>query len=178
MLADLYQADPQWRIACLRYFDPVGAHESGLIGEAPQELPDNLMLYVAQVTAGKREYLNVWSDDYSKIDGTGVRDYIHVCDLVDGHVSSLEYLNRVHGLLTLYMGTGSEYSVLEVVKAFEKFSGRVISDKIGPSKVGNIAMSLADTTLAQQLLDWKTSRCLEQMCADAWRRQGSKLFAI
>jgi UDP-glucose 4-epimerase len=120
ILADLYQADPQWRIARLRYFNPVGAHESGLIGEAPQGLPNNLMPYVAQVAAGQREYLNVWGDDYPTIDGTGVRDYIHVCDLADGHVAGLDHLNRVDGLLTLNLGTGAGHSVLEIVKTFEE----------------------------------------------------------
>ena len=174
ILADLYQADPQWRIARLRYFNPVGAHESGLIGEAPQGLPNNLMPYVAQVAAGQREYLNVWGDDYPTIDGTGVRDYIHVCDLADGHVAALDYLNRVHGLLTLNLGTGRGHSVLEMVNVFEKVSGHVIPYEIGPRRDGDIAKCWADTTLAQQLLNWKASRGLEQMCADAWRwQQGS-----
>ena len=168
ILADLYQADPQWRIARLRYFNPVGAHESGLIGEAPQGLPNNLMPYVAQVAAGQREYLNVWGIDYPTIDGTGVRDYIHVCDLADGHVAALDYLNRVHGLLTLNLGTGAGYSVLEIVKTFEKVCGLVIPYKIGPRRAGDIAKSWADTTLAQQLLNWKARRGLDQMCNDAW----------
>jgi UDP-glucose 4-epimerase len=171
ILADLYQADPHWRIARLRYFNPVGAHESGLIGEAPQGRPNNLMPYVAQVAAGQREYLNVWGDDYPTFDGTGVRDYIHVCDLVDGHVAALDYLNRVRCLLTLNLGTGAGHSVLEVVKAFEKVSGRAIPYKIGPRRAGDIAKCWADTTLAQQLLNWKASRGLEQMCSDAWRWQ-------
>jgi UDP-glucose 4-epimerase len=174
ILADLYQADPQWRIARLRYFNPVGAHESGLIGEAPQVMLNNLMPYVAQVAAGQRDYLNVWGNDYPTIDGTGVRDYIHVSDLADGHVAALHYLNRVHGLLTLNLGTGAGHSVLEMVKAFEKVSGRVIPYKIRPRRAGDIAKCWADTTLAEQLLNWKASRGLEQMCADAWRwQQGS-----
>ncbi len=174
ILADLYQADPQWRIARLRYFNPVGAHESSLIGEAPQGRPNNLMPYVAQVASGQRDYLNVWGVDYPTIDGTGVRDYIHVCDLADGHVAALDYLNRLHGVLTLNLGTGVGHSVLEIVKTFEKVSGRVIHYKIGPRRTGDIAKSWADTTLARQLLNWKASRGLEQMCADAWRwQQGS-----
>ncbi len=171
ILADLYQADPQWRIARLRYFNPVGAHESGLIGEAPRGVPNNLMPYVAHVAAGKRAYLNVWGDDYPTSDGTGVRDYIHVCDLAYGHVAALDYLGRVPGLLTLNLGTGAGHSVLEVVKAFEKVSGCVIPYKIGPRRAGDIPKSWADTTLAQQLLGWKAGRGLEQMCADAWRWQ-------
>jgi UDP-glucose 4-epimerase len=171
ILADLYQADPKWRIARLRYFNPVGAHESGLIGEAPQGLPNNLMPYVAQVAAGLREFLNVWGDDYPTIDGTGVRDYIHVCDLADGHVAALDYLNRVHGLLTLNLGTGTGHSVLEIVKTFEKVSGRFIPYTIGPRRSGDVAKCWADTTLAHQLLNWKATRGLEQMCVDAWRWQ-------
>lgn len=171
ILGDLHQADPQWRIARLRYFNPVGAHESGLIGEAPHRLPNNLMPYVAQVAAGQREYLNVWGDDYSTIDGTGMRDYIHVCDLAEGHVAALDYLIRVHGLLTLNLGTGAGHSVLEIVKTFEKVCGCIIPYKIGPRRAGDIAKCWADTTLAQQLLNWKASRGLEQMCADAWRWQ-------
>lgn len=175
ILTDLSQADPQWQIASLRYFNPVGAHESGLIGEAPQGVPSNLMPYVAQVAAGQREYLNVWGDDYSTTDGTGVRDYIHVCDLADGHVAALDYLGRVPGMLTANLGTGAGYSVLEIVKTFEKVCGRVIPYRIGPRRAGDIAKCWADTTLAQQLLNWKANRGLEQMCADAWCWQQSSV---
>lgn len=174
ILDDLYQAEPSWRIARLRYFNPVGAHESGLIGEAPQGVPNNLMPCVAQVASGQREYIDVWGDDYPTFDGTGVRDYIHVCDLVEGHVAALDYLSRTPGMLTVNLGTGQGYSVLEMIKAFEKVSGRVIPYKIGPRRAGDIAKCWADTTLAQQLLDWKAKRGLEQMCTDAWRwQQGS-----
>jgi UDP-glucose 4-epimerase len=173
ILADLYRADPQWRIARLRYFNPVGAHVSGLIGEDPQGIPNNLMPYVADVASGRRKYLNVWGDDYATIDGTGVRDYIHVCDLAEGHVAALNYLNHVAGILTVNLGTGQGYSVLDVVKAFEKASGQTIPYKIRPRRNGDIAKCWADTELAQQLLNWKASRSLDQMCADAWRWQQS-----
>lgn len=174
ILADLHQADPWWRIARLRYFNPVGAHESGLIGEAPQGVPNNLMPYVAQVAAGQREFLNVWGDDYPTPDGTGVRDYIHVCDLAEGHVAALDYLNNSEGgMLTVNLGTGQGYSVLEMVKAFEKASGRAVPCKIGPRRVGDSAKCWADPALAQRLMGWKASRGLDQMCADAWRWQQS-----
>jgi len=173
ILADLHQADPEWQIARLRYFNPVGAHESGLIGEAPQGTPNNLMPCVAQVAAGQREFLNVWGDDYPTPDGTGVRDYIHVCDLAEGHVAALDYLNREGGMLTVNLGTGQGYSVLEMVKAFEKASGRAIPCKIGPRRVGDSAKCWADSTLVQQMIGWKASRGLDHMCADAWRWQQS-----
>ena len=171
ILADLHQADPQWRIARLRYFNPVGAHESGMIGEAPQGVPNNLMPYVAQVAAGQREFLNVWGDDYPTPDGTGVRDYIHVCDLAEGHVAALCYLNSKGGMLTVNLGTGQGYSVLEMVKAFEKASGNTVTYKIGARRAGDIARCWADPALAYQLMGWKASRSLDQMCADAWRWQ-------
>jgi len=171
ILADLHQADPEWRIARLRYFNPVGAHESGLIGEAPQGTPNNLMPCVAQVAAGQREFLDVWGDDYPTHDGTGVRDYIHVCDLAEGHVSALDYLDREGGMLTVNLGTGQGYSVLEMVKAFEKVSGRTVLCRIGPRRAGDSAKCWADATLAQQLMGWKASRGLDQMCADVWRWQ-------
>jgi UDP-glucose 4-epimerase len=171
ILADLHQADPEWRIARLRYFNPVGAHESGLIGEAPQGTPNNLMPCVAQVAAGRREFLDVWGDDYPTRDGTGVRDYIHVCDLAEGHVAALDYLDRKGGMLTVNLGTGQGYSVLEMVKAFEKVSGRTVTCRIGPRRAGDSAKCWADATLAQQLMGWKASRGLDQMCADVWRWQ-------
>jgi UDP-glucose 4-epimerase len=171
ILADLHQADHQWRIARLRYFNPVGAHKSGLIGEAPQGIPNNLMPYVAQVAAGQREFLNVWGNDYPTPDGTGVRDYIHVCDLAEGHVAALDYLNSEGGMLTVNLGSGQGYSVLEMIKAFEKASGRTIPYKIGPRRAGDSAKCWASPALAQQLMGWKARRSLEQMCADAWRWQ-------
>lgn len=171
ILADLHRAEPDWRIARLRYFNPVGAHESGLIGEDPQGIPNNLMPFVAQVAVGKREFLNVWGNDYPTSDGTGIRDYIHVVDLADGHVAALDYLNRRGGLLTVNLGTGQGYSVLDMIKAFEAASGCAIPYKIAPRRSGDIAQCWADPSLAQALLNWNAKRGLEQMCADAWRWQ-------
>lgn len=171
ILADLYRSDPQWRIACLRYFNPVGAHESGLIGEAPQGVPNNLLPYVAQVAAGQREYLNIWGNDYSTIDGTGVRDYIHVSDLAEGHFDALNYLKSTAGPLIVNLGSGRGYSVLEIVKMFEKVSGRTIQYKVGPRRMGDVAECWADTKLAQELLNWRPMRDLEKICADAWKWQ-------
>lgn len=171
VLADLHQAESQWRIARLRYFNPVGADESGLIGEAPQGTPNNLMPYIAQVAAGQREFLNVWGNDYPTPDGTGVRDYIHVCDLATGHVAALNYLQQKGGLLTVNLGTGQGYSVLDMVEAFEKASGRPVPYKIGPRRAGDSAKCWADPSLAKQLLGWQAHRGLDAMCADAWRWQ-------
>ena len=173
ILADLHQADTQWKIARLRYFNPVGAHESGLIGETPQGIPNNLMPYVAQVAAGQREFLNVWGNDYPTPDGTGIRDYIHVCDLAEGHVAALDYLNQQGGMLTVNLGTGQGYSVLDMVRAFEEASARPVPYKIGPRRGGDSAKSWADPSLAKQLIGWQASRGLNRMCADAWRWQRS-----
>lgn len=173
ILADLHLAEPGWRIARLRYFNPVGAHESGLIGDDPQGVPNNLMPFVAQVAAGRQQCLRIWGDDYPTPDGTGVRDYIHVVDLAAGHVAALEYLGRQGGLLTVNLGTGRGYSVLEMAKAFEQASGRSIPCEISPRRAGDIAQCWADPALAQRLLGWKAERNLEQMCADAWRWQQS-----
>ncbi len=171
ILADLALAEPGWRIARLRYFNPAGAHESGLIGEDPQGIPNNLMPFVAQVAAGRREFLNVWGDDYPTPDGTGVRDYIHVVDLAEGHVAALDYLDQQGGLFTVNLGTGQGYSVLDIVRAFEQASGRPIPYKITARRAGDIAQCWADPGLAHELLGWKAKRGLEQMCADAWRWQ-------
>ncbi len=171
ILADLHLAEPDWRIARLRYFNPVGAHASGLIGEDPQGLPNNLMPFVAQVAAGRRAFLNVWGKDYPTPDGTGVRDYIHVVDLAEGHVAALDYLDRQGGMLTVNLGTGRGYSVLEMVQAFARASGREIPYRIAARRPGDIAACWADPGLANRLLGWKATRSLEQMCADAWRWQ-------
>jgi UDP-glucose 4-epimerase len=171
ILADLHHAEPDWRIARLRYFNPVGAHESGLIGEDPRGMPNNLMPFIAQVAVGRREHLNIWGNDYPTPDGTGVRDYIHVVDLAEGHVAALDFLNRRGGMLTVNLGTGQGYSVLDMVKAFEKASRCGIPCKIGPRRAGDIAQCWAATGLAEELLGWKSKRGLEQMCADAWRWQ-------
>ncbi len=171
ILADLHLAEPDWRIARLRYFNPVGAHDSGLIGEDPQGIPNNLLPYVAQVAAGQRDYLNVWGNDYPTPDGTGVRDYIHVVDLAAGHVAALNRLDRQGGLLTVNLGTGRGYSVLDMVRAFEQASGRPIPYRIAPRRAGDIAQCWADPALAHELLGWRAQRGLDAMCADAWRWQ-------
>jgi len=177
ILADLHQANSLWRIARLRYFNPVGAHESGLIGEAPHGVPNNLMPYIAQVAAGQRQFLNVWGNDYPTPDGTGVRDYIHVCDLAEGHVAAFDYLERKGGMLTVNLGTGQGYSVLDMVKAFEKASGRSVPYQIAPRRTGDSAQCWADPSLAKQLLGWQANRNLDCMCADTWRWQQHNLDA-
>ena len=171
ILADLHTAEPDWRIARLRYFNPVGAHESGTIGEDPQGIPNNLMPFVAQVAVGKRPFLNIWGNDYPTPDGSGVRDYIHVMDLAEGHLAALDYLKHTDGLLTVNLGAGRGFSVLEMVAAFEKASGKSIPYQVAPRRLGDIAQFWADPTLAKTTLNWQTSRTLDQMCADAWRWQ-------
>ena len=171
ILADLHRAEPDWRIARLRYFNPVGAHESGLIGEDPQGNPNNLMPFVAQVAIGRRKFLNIWGNDFATPDGTGRRDYLHVVDLAKGHIAALDYLNLQGGMLTVNLGTGRGYSVLEVVKAFERASGCVIPYKVGTRRPGDIGQYWADPSLAYELLGWKYRRELDQMCSDAWRWQ-------
>ena len=174
ILADLQHAEPDWRIARLRYFNPVGAHESGLIGEDPKGIPNNLMPYVAQVAIGRREFLKVFGNDYPTPDGTGVRDYIHVMDLAEGHVAALNYLNATKGtLLTVNLGTGRGYSVLEMATAFERASGRAVPYRFAPRRPGDISQCWADPGLARELLGWNAKRDLEAMCADGWRWQQS-----
>ena len=175
ILSDLVKADPEWRIARLRYFNPVGAHESGLIGESPNGIPNNLMPYVSQVAGGQRERLRVFGGDYPTPDGTGVRDYIHVVDLAEGHVAAIEYLRREKGLLTVNLGTGCGYSVLDMVRAFEKASGRPVPYDIVARRPGDVAACYADPTLATKLLDWRAKRGIEDMCRDAWRWQQNQL---
>ena len=171
VLRDLAIADPSWRIALLRYFNPVGAHESGLIGEDPTDIPNNLLPYIAQVAQGRREVLSIYGDDYPTIDGTGMRDYIHVVDLAIGHVKTLEKLVNQTGVATYNLGTGRSNSVLEMVRAFEQASGRNIPYKIVGRRPGDIATCYADTTLAERDLGWKAERSIEQMCVDSWRWQ-------
>ncbi len=172
VLADVDASEPgQWRIARLRYFNPVGAHASGLIGEDPQDIPNNLLPYVAQVAVGLREQLSVYGNDYPTPDGTGVRDYIHVCDLAEGHVAALRYLRDHPGLLTVNLGTGRPVSVLEMVRAFERASGRAVPYRIVARRPGDVAQCWADPALAQQLLGWTAKLGLDQMCEDAWRWQ-------
>jgi len=171
MLADIGQADRGWQTACLRYFNPVGAHESGLIGEDPRGVPNNLMPYVAQVAVGQRPTLRVFGSDYPTPDGTGVRDYIHVSDLAEGHVAALRRLLDHDGSFTVNLGTGRGHSVLEVVRAFERASGRPVPYEFAPRRAGDVAACYADPTRAQQLLAWRTRRDLDVMCADSWRWQ-------
>lgn len=171
ILGDLAVADPQWKVALLRYFNPVGAHASGLIGEDPQGIPNNLLPYIAQVAVGQREKLQVFGDDYMTVDGTGVRDYIHVVDLAKGHVNALQVLQKKSQSLTVNLGTGQGYSVLQMVHAFEQASGKTVPYEIVGRRPGDIAVCYADPTFARELLGWQASRQLEQMCADAWRWQ-------
>lgn len=172
VLADVDASEPgRWRIARLRYFNPVGAHASGLIGEDPQGTPNNLAPYVAQVAAGQRDALSVYGNDYPTPDGTGVRDYIHVCDLAEGHVAALRYLGDHPGLLTLNLGTGRPASVLEMVRGFERASGRPVPYRIVPRRPGDVAACWADPSLAERLLGWHAERDLDAICTDAWRWQ-------
>lgn len=171
MLRDLHRADARWRIALLRYFNPVGAHGSGLIGEDPNGEPNNLMPCIAQVAVGKRARLQVFGDDYDTPDGTGVRDYIHVMDLVEGHLAALDALARRGGLITANLGTGQGYSVLEMVAAFAKVSGREIPFQITTRRPGDIATCYADPAYARDALGWRATRGLDAMCADHWRWQ-------
>ena len=171
VLRDLVASDERWKVATLRYFNPVGAHESGLIGEDPRGTPNNLMPYVAQVAVGRRTHLQVFGDDYDTADGTGVRDYIHVSDLADGHVAALRYLFDADRSLTVNLGTGHGYSVLDVVRAYALASGRDIPYRVGPRRPGDVAACYADPTRAAQLLGWRASLGLDRMCADSWRWQ-------
>jgi len=171
MLRDLAIADPSWKIALLRYFNPVGAHESGFIGEDPTDIPNNLLPYIAQVAHGQREVLSIYGDDYPTIDGTGMRDYIHVVDLAIGHVKTLEKLANQTGVATYNLGTGRSNSVLEMVRAFEQASGQNIPYKIVGRRQGDIATCYADATLAERELGWRAERSIEQMCTDSWRWQ-------
>jgi len=174
MLRDLQRSDTSWRIGILRYFNPVGAHTSGLIGEDPQGTPNNLMPFVAQVAVGLRPHLNVFGDDYATPDGTGVRDYIHVVDLAKGHLKALDALGRSIAqaeCLTVNLGTGTGYSVLEMVRAFEQASGKRVTYKVAPRRPGDAAACYADPSKAAALLGWRTERSLANMCADTWRWQ-------
>jgi UDP-glucose 4-epimerase len=170
MLRDLYRSDPSWQIGILRYFNPVGAHASGLIGEDPQGIPNNLMPFVAQVAVGRREQLKVWGSDYPTPDGTGVRDYIHVVDLAIGHLKALARL-REPQCFEVNLGTGTGYSVLDVVKAFEQASGRPVPYELAPRRPGDVAACYADPAFAAELLGWRAERGIDAMCVDAWRWQ-------
>ena len=174
MLREVQSSDDSWKIGILRYFNPVGAHVSGLIGEDPRGIPNNLLPFIAQVAVGRRERLNVWGHDYATADGTGVRDYIHVVDLAHGHVKALKALDglvKPTECLTVNLGTGSGHSVLEVVAAFEKACGKTIPYTLAPRRPGDVAGCYADPDRVYKLLGWRAERGLSEMCADAWRWQ-------
>ena len=171
IMTDLQKADPEWNVILLRYFNPVGAHKSGRIGEDPKGIPNNLMPYITQVAVGKLEKLGVFGDDYDTPDGTGVRDYIHVVDLAVGHVKAIDYILTNPGLDIINLGTGVRYSVLDMVKAFSKACGKELPYEIKPRREGDIAMCYADPAKALKVLGWKAERGLDEMCEDSWRWQ-------
>ena len=171
ILTDFHVADPEWNVVLLRYFNPIGAHESGLIGEDPKGIPNNLVPYIAQVAVGKLECLGVFGDDYPTHDGTGVRDYIHVVDLAVGHVKALKKIEEKAGVCIYNLGTGIGYSVLDVVKAYEKACGKPIRYAIRERRPGDIATCYSDAKKAEEELGWVAERGIEQMCADSWKWQ-------
>ncbi len=171
IMRDLYRADQSWQLSILRYFNPVAAHQSGLIGEDPSDIPNNLMPYISQVGVGRLDCLSVYGDDYNTPDGTGVRDYIHVSDLANAHVKALQALNSEHGCESYNIGTGQGYSVLEMVKAFERASGQTINYKVMPRRGGDVASCYADTRKSTEHLDWKAEYDLDRMMQDLWRWQ-------
>lgn len=171
IMSDVQKAKSDWNVVLLRYFNPVGAHESGRIGEDPKGIPNNLMPYISQVAVGKLEKLGVFGDDYDTPDGTGVRDYIHVVDLAIGHVKAIDYILTNPGLEVINLGTGVGYSVLDMVKAFSKACGKEIPYEIKPRRAGDIAMCYADPKKAKEVLGWEAKRGLDEMCADTWRWQ-------
>ncbi len=171
ILKDLYASDNEWSISLLRYFNPIGAHKSGKIGEDPNGIPNNLVPYIAQVAIGRREALNVFGDDYDTHDGTGVRDYIHVVDLALGHIKAVEKVLGENGCFTYNLGTGIGYSVLDVVKAFEKASGKPVNYVIAPRRPGDIATCYSDPSKAKEELGWVAERGIDEMCEDSWRWQ-------
>ena len=171
VLTDLWVADHEWNVVLLRYFNPIGAHESGLIGEDPKGIPNNLVPYIAQVAVGKLECLGVFGNDYDTPDGTGVRDYIHVVDLAKGHVKAMKKLEPGSGVSIYNLGTGNGYSVLQVVKAFEKACGKEIKYAIKPRRAGDIATCYCDASKAKRELGWEAEKGIEEMCADSWRWQ-------
>jgi len=176
ILTDLHQADPSWHLSILRYFNPVGAHESGEIGEDPTDIPNNLMPYIAQVAVGRQPQLKVFGDDYGTPDGTGIRDYIHVVDLVRGHLKALEYLERGPRLAIHNLGTGRGHSVLEVIHSFEEASSTEIPYEVAPRREGDAALSYADASKANSELGWQAHYDLQRMCEDVWRWQQKHPF--
>lgn len=173
ILRDIYVSDNSYKIVLLRYFNPVGAHKSGIIGEDPNGIPNNLMPFLAQTAVGKREFLSVYGGDYDTHDGTGVRDYIHVVDLALGHVKALQKIDAIDEVLTVNLGTGNGYSVLDMVNAFEQASGKKVSYKIVERRVGDIAKCFADPSYAKEVLDWEATRVIDEMCEDSWRWQSN-----
>jgi UDP-glucose 4-epimerase len=171
ILGALANADPQWQFAVLRYFNPVGAHPSGLIGESPNDIPNNLMPYITQVAVGRQSHLNIYGGDYPTVDGTGVRDFIHVCDLADGHVAAANYLLEGHRSVTANLGTGVGTSVLQMVRAFEAATGVSIPFRVVGRRPGDVAECYANCDRARALLGWSSSRTIADICADAWRWQ-------
>ncbi|WP_304544943.1 UDP-glucose 4-epimerase GalE [Sulfurimonas microaerophilic] len=171
ILKDLFTSDHEWKVILLRYFNPIGAHKSGLIGEDPNGIPNNLMPYISQTAVGKLEQLSVFGDDYDTHDGTGVRDYIHVVDLAEGHVKAIEKIDSLENVLTVNLGTGKGYSVLDIVKAFEKVSEKKIPYKITARRNGDIAKCFADPSYAKSVLGWEAKRSIDEMCEDSWRWQ-------
>jgi len=179
ILSDVAWSSPRWRVALLRYFNPVGAHESGLIGEDPRGVPNNLMPYVAQVAVGRRPYLTVHGDDYETADGTGERDYIHIMDLAAGHVAALDHLDHMSSNVRAFnLGTGRPTSVLELVRTFERTSGKQIPVSVGPRRDGDLAVAYADPTRAQSELGWHASRSVVEMCEDTWRWQSGNPMGL
>jgi UDP-glucose 4-epimerase len=171
LLHDLYTSDDNWKIIILRYFNPVGAHRSGMIGEDPNGIPNNLMPYITQTAIGKHKCLNIFGDDYPTPDGTGIRDYIHVVDLADGHLKALDKINDIDSILTINLGTGTGYSVLEMIKTFEHVSGTKIPYNIVPRRAGDISKCYADPSYAKEVLGWQSKRGISDMCEDSWRWQ-------
>lgn len=169
ILSDIYTSDKDWSIVLLRYFNPIGAHESGLIGESPNGIPNNLMPFINQVALGKLDHLSIFGDDYDTEDGTGVRDYIHVVDLAKGHIKALERADKMTGVESYNLGTGNGYSVLEIVKNFEKATGEHVKYEITPRRPGDIAKCYADPSKAREVLGWQAEKNLEEMCRDSWR---------
>ncbi|SFZ97747.1 UDP-glucose 4-epimerase [hydrothermal vent metagenome] len=173
MLRDLYVSDNSWKVVLLRYFNPVGAHSSGTIGEDPNGIPNNLMPYISQTAVGKLSCLSVFGDDYDTHDGTGVRDYIHVMDLADGHVKALDNIENFTEVMTINLGTGTGYSVLDMVKAFEKASNKKVPYCIAPRRAGDIAKCYANPDYAKEILGWEAKRSIDEMCEDSWRWQSN-----
>ncbi|MBO6137764.1 MAG: UDP-glucose 4-epimerase GalE [Lachnospiraceae bacterium] len=171
ILTDIWKSDKEWRIMLLRYFNPIGAHESGLIGEDPKGIPNNLLPYVAQVATGKLEKIHVFGNDYDTPDGTGVRDYIHVVDLAKGHVKAIEGMDKLEGVNIFNLGTGTGYSVLDIISAFNKACGRELPYVIDPRRPGDIAQCYSDPSKAFKVLGWKAEKTLDDMCADSWNWQ-------